>query len=132
MSGKGAHANPNKGKNGSRRAAFHPTKKDNFNAPTEDATERFVLAPTRLSNPNRSAPTGKAASASASSTPAWQQHGNFALTKAMTVPQMREFHFRLIGAEPEAQIGKAKLRQILCRSWVPVIQDSELEGVRGA
>jgi len=118
MGGKG-NENPNKGKNGSRRAAFHPTKKDNFNAPTDDATERFVLAPPR-------AP--KAAPASA---PAWEQHGNFALTKGMTVPQMREFHFRLIGCQPDAQIGKAKLRQILCKKWVRVIQDSELEGVCG-
>ena len=125
MGGKGnAHENPNKGKNGSRRAAFHPTKKDNFNAPTDDASERFVLAPTRAAN----AAARKAAPAS---TPVWQQHDNFALTKAMTVPQMREFHFRLIGCEPEAQIGKAKLRQILCKKWVPVIQDSELEGVCG-
>ena len=126
MGGK-AHENPNKGKNGSRRAAFHPTKKDGFGAPTDDASERFVLAPTRAAN--TAAPALKAAPAS--STPAWQQHGNFALTKGMTVPQMREFHFRLIGCEPDAQIGKAKLRQILCRKWVPVIQDSELGGVCG-
>jgi len=121
------HENPNKGKTGSRRAAFHPTKKDRINAPLADETERYVLAPTRAAD--TSVRMSKAAPAS---TPTWQQHGNFALTKGMTVPQMREFHFRLIGCEPEAQIGKAKLRQILCKKWVPVIQDSELEGVCGA
>ena len=119
MGGKGTHVNLNKGQNGSRRAAFHPTQKDHFT--NDDVSDRFVLGSTRGNA--TVAPTARAANPAPSATPAWHRHGNFEKTKGLTVPQMRELHFRLIGCEPEAQIGKAKLREALCRRSVAVIQD---------
>ena len=116
-----AHSNANRGKNGSRRAAFHPTKQEQRNALHEANAERFVH-PT----PTTSTCTRVAGAKRPPCTPTWHRHPNFAATEGATVPAMRALHLRLTNAEPPPQIGKAKLREALCQPHVPALSRAVL------
>lgn len=141
MGGKKGHVNPNKGINGSRRAAFHAGKGDR---PVErrvleilDEDSRFVFntaTTTSRSNSNSNnsndggggrTKSGRTKSASPAP-PAWQSHPNFALTAGMTAGAMREAYVELLKTDP-GQLGKDKLRLALCQAKVPSLASLESE-----